>query len=80
MRIERTDALHNRIHASAAGQRGDCALLLRRCKCDNGARLACACGATCAVEIVLRVAWCINVNDQRDAVNVNASSSNIGGD
>jgi nitrate/nitrite transporter NarK len=49
-------------------------------KCDDSALFAGAGGAAGAVEIVLVISWCIDVDDKGNAIDVNTAGGNIGCD
>jgi hypothetical protein len=67
-----------RINACFVHQLLDHAILLDARNGNNDASRTSTCGTTCTVQVILEVAWQINIQDQIDVVNVNTASCNVG--
>ncbi|CAB4886191.1 unannotated protein [freshwater metagenome] len=80
MLVAWANPLHGRLNAGTAGKGRNLPLLLGRCEGDNGAGLPCTRGAACTVQVVLRVVRRIDVDDERDAINVDSASGDVGSD
>ena len=72
-----TNADDHRINACALRERGNFTLLAGERDRDDRAPGACTGRAARAVEVILGVTRCVNVNNKINAIDVNAASSNV---